>query len=312
MAKYKVVVTARSFGNTDEKAYRILEENDCEVKKIKAEDISTEIVDADAVIAGLEEYNEELISKAEKLKVISRYGVGYDKVDLETCKKHNVAVTFTPGANSESVADMAVCLMLACARNITEINSRLKKGESYRPAGVELFGKTLGIIGAGRIGKGVGKRCSGFNMNILCYDTYEDENFKKEYGAKYVSLEELLKESDFITIHSPLTPETRNMISTKELSLMKEDAIIVNTARGGIIDEEALYKALTEHRIRAAGLDVLEKDPSFESPLCELDNCIVTSHVAATTKEASSLMSTMAAENVVDILTTGTSRNKVV
>jgi len=311
---YKVIVTARSFGKTDSKAVDLLKANGCEVKKLEAADgpieeqLKKEIVDADAVIAGLEDYTPELIASAKNLKVISRYGVGYDKVDVAAAKEHGVAVTITPGANGDSVADLAVALMLDLARNVTVMDNSIKAKAQKRPSGLEMWQKTLGIVGAGRIGQGVGKRCRGFDMKILAYDMFESEAFKEETGAQYVDLETLLKESDFITIHSPLTPETENMISTEQFKMMKNNAIIVNTARGGIIDEAALYEALKTGEIRGAGLDATVDEPPYGSPLMELENCILTPHAGAATAEASSKMSYMAAENVLAVLQTGECR----
>lgn len=308
MAKYKVLVTARSFGNADQKAQDLLEANDCEVKKLTAADgpvseqLKKELPTADAVIAGLDEYGRELIESADKLKVISRYGVGYDKVDLQAAAEKKIAVTITPGANGDSVADMAVALMLNCARNVTVMDNGIKAKNQVRPSGVELWEKTLGVVGAGRIGKGVAIRCAGFKMRILCYDQYQDKAFAKEYGAEYVDFDTLIRESDFITIHSPLTPETKNMFSTEQFKVMKKDAILINTARGGIVDEAALYEALKNGEIRGAGLDATVDEPPYDSLLCELPNCILTPHAGAATKEASSKMSLMAAQNALDVL----------
>lgn len=311
MSRYKVVVTARSFGKTDAYATDLLKENDCEIVKLNEADgpieeqLKTAILDADAVIAGLEDYPKELIDSAEKLKVISRYGVGYDKVDLQAAGEKGVLVTITPGANGDSVADLAMALMLDLARNVTIMDNSIKGKAQRRPSGVEMYQKTLGVIGAGRIGQGVARRCRGFDMKILCCDMYQNEEFQKETNAEYVDLDTLLKASDFITIHSPLTPETENMISTREFKLMKKDAILVNTARGGIIDEAALYEALKSGEIRGAGLDATVEEPPYDSPLLELENCILTPHAGAATAEAGSKMSCMAAHNVVEALTSG-------
>lgn len=317
MGKYKVIVTARSFGKADDRALRLLEENDCEIVRLAAGDaafdqqMKEEIKAADAVIAGLDEYSKELIDSAAKLKVISRYGVGYDKVDVEAADRKGILVTITPGANGDSVADLAVTLMLDAARNVAFMDAAMKGKAQARPQGVEMWQKTLGVVGTGRIGQGVARRCRGFDMQILCYDIYENEAFKKECNARYVDLDTLLKESDFITIHSPLTPETQNMIGAREFDMMKNDAVIVNTARGGIIDEEALYEALKSGSIRGAGLDATVDEPPYDSPLMTLPNCILTPHAGAATKEASSKMSLMAAQNVIDVLRTGDCKYKV-
>ena len=315
---YKVLVTARSFGKADDRAIKLLKENDCEVIRLPEDGeenmrdlLEKEIVTADGVIAGLEEYDKNLIDSAGILKVISRYGVGYDKVDVDAARRKNIIVTITPGANGDSVADLAVALMLDVARNVTVMDDSFKSGEKKRPQGVELCGKTLGIIGTGRIGQGVARRSRGFNMEILCYDIYPNESFREEVNAKYVSLEELIRNSDFISIHSPLTDETRNMIGEKELKEMKQDAIIVNTARGGIIDEEALYYALKNGEIRGAALDALADEHKYPDKLVSLPNCILTPHAGAATKEAVSRMSYMAAENLVEVLKTGKCRYAV-
>lgn len=300
--KNKVVVTARSFGNSCSEAYEYLKEHDCEVVKIDAADLLDEIEDADAVIAGLEEYGAELVSRAGKLKVISRYGVGYDKIDLKAVHQKGIKVTITPGANGDSVADLAVALMLDVARNIAVMDRAMKAADQVRPAGAELWQKTLGVIGTGRIGQGVARRCRGFDMRVLCYDMYQDHDFEKQCGATYVSMEELVRESDFITLHVPFTAETENMFDEKLFGQMKKTAIIVNTARGGLINEEALYLALKEGRIRGAGLDATVEEPPYGSPLLSLDNCIITPHAGAATVEASNKMSLLAAQNVVDIL----------
>ena len=241
MAKYKVVITARSFGKADEKAYDCLREAGCEWIKLEESDgpleeqLKEAIRDADALIAGLEDIGADIIEQAKRLKVISRYGVGYDKVDLSAAKEKGIQVTITPGANGDSVADLAVALMLDVARNVTIMDTSIKSRSQRRPQGLEMYEKTLGIIGAGRIGQGVGRRCRGFNMKILAYDVFEDPAFKEETGAEYVDLDTLLREADFITVHSPLTEETHNMISTEQFKVMKKDAILVNTARGGVL-----------------------------------------------------------------------------
>lgn len=311
MTKYKVLVTARSFGKADDNAIKYLEENNCQVVRLTADDgsitekLKKELPMADAVIAGLEVYDKNLIDNATKLKVISRYGVGYDKVDLVAASDNDVLVTITPNANSDSVADMAVALMLNSARNISYMDQCMKDKNQQRPTGIEIWEKTLGVIGAGRIGQGVARRCKGFNMRILCYDKFPNEAFQKECDAEYVDIETIIKEADFITIHSPLNDETRNMFSTKEFKAMKKNTVIVNTARGGIIDEAGLYEALKNSEIAAAGLDVTIDEPPYDSPLLTLPNCTVVPHAGATTYEASSKMSMMAAQNVVEVLTTG-------
>ena len=311
MERYKVIITPRSFTGAGQGAVELLESNNCDVVRIAVNEeggwqrLCEEIKDADAVIAGLELYDEELILRGSKLKVISRYGVGYDQVDVKAAAAANIAVTITPGANGDSVADFAVALMLDAARNVTIMDTAMKKRCMARPQGAEMWNKTVGIIGTGRIGRGVARRCLGFQMRILGYDLFENDDFKMECGGTYVSFTELLRESDFITIHLPLTRKTERLIGMKELEMMKRTAILVNTARGGIIDEQALYQALDGGMIRAAALDATENEPAYYSPLINLSNCILTPHAGAATDEAGVRMSIMAAQNVVDVLRFG-------
>ncbi len=309
MGKFKVVITARSFGQGNDEPFRILRDNDCEAVKIavekplKAAELIPLIKDADALIAGNDEVSKEVIEAADNMKVISRYGVGYDNVDLEAAAKKGITVTNTPNTNDNSVADLAFALILSLARDIPKVNSMVKEGGWKRTMGTEIWNKTLGIVGLGRIGKGLVKRAKGFNMNILCYELYPDQQFGEEYGVKYCSLEEVLKNSDAISIHVPLLPSTKNLIGEKELAMMKPSAFIVNTARGGIINEQALYEALSKKVIAGAALDATEQEPPVGSPLLTLDNIIMTSHVGGYTSDAVTNMGVSAATNAVLVLT---------
>mgnify|MGYP000890492162 CR=1 FL=1 len=313
MAKYKVLVTARSFSSAGREALDYLWDHGCEVIRLQGgeEERKHLLPQVDAVIAGLESYDRAALESAPKLKVISRYGVGYDKVDLSAAKERGIAITITAGANENSVADLAVALMLACARNIPLMNESVKKGTAGRPIGLEMWRKTLGVVGVGRIGKGVVRRAAGFEMRILCYDMDPDRKFAAQYGAKYVDLDTLIRESDFITLHTPYNEKTKNMISERQLQSMKRSAVLVNTARGGLIDEEALYRALKDRMIYAAALDAVAAESSCSSPLCGLGNCILTPHAGATTVDAVCRMSMQAARNAVDVLETGTCRFSV-
>lgn len=308
MDTYTVLVTARSFAKSDPAPLWLLENAGCKV--LRPPEDGTEISPwlerhlpcADAVIAGLENYSRALLEQCENLKVISRYGVGYDAVDVEAALEKGIAVAVTPGANSDSVADLAVALMLAAGRHIPHMDASVKGGGKDRPLGMEMWRKTLGVIGTGRIGKGVIRRACGFDMQILCCDSYRDEDFVSSHNGRYVTLDELLRNSDFISIHAPLTEETRNMIGAEALRTMKRRAVIVNTARGGIVDEEALYHALKDGEIGAAALDATVVEPACDSPLCSLPNCILTPHAGATTYEAVRNMGMLAAQNALDVL----------
>lgn len=317
MSKYKVIVTAKAFDEVNNSATKMLEDFGCEVIRLKqdSEDmmdkLRREIVDADAVIPALEPYTEDLIASAPKLKVIARYGVGYDKVDVAAAHRHGVCVTITRGANAQSVADLAVGMMLNCARHISYMDSTIKAKDQQRPIGLELWEKTVGIIGTGTIGQLVAKRVSGFDTRILAYDVYKNEEFAKKYNVTYVDLDTLLKESDFITVHSPLNDDTRDMINTEQFKLMKKEAVLVNTARGGIVNEDALYEALKSGQIWAAGLDATVVEPPYASKLLELPNCTLTPHAGAATCESSLRVSKLAAEAVIEVLSTGKSQWEV-
>lgn len=308
MGKYKVIVTARSFGKGNREPFTILEESGCAVMKysndrpLSSDELIPLIDSADAIIVGNDQVDSKVISAGKRLKVISRYGVGYDNIDLNAAKERSIVVTNTPDTNTNSVADLAFALILSLERSIPVVSNMVKDGGWERILGTEVWGKTLGVIGLGRIGKGLVKRAKGFNMNIFCYDIYPDNAFARQYGVNYCTLEELLRKSDMISIHLPLLPSTKELIGEKELSMMKSTAIIVNTSRGGIIKEDSLYKALSNKMIAGAALDVMENEPPKDNPLLKLDNVIITSHIGGYTAEAVRNMGITAAKNVTLIL----------
>jgi D-3-phosphoglycerate dehydrogenase len=309
VSKYTVLATPRSFAKQDPQPLTLLESRGCQVIRLPIHDgdlreqLWEYLPQADGIIAGLESYDASLLERAKKLKVISRYGVGVDNVDISFTKARNIVVTNTPGANSDSVADLAVALMLCAARHVCQMNQRIHAGQEKKPlSGVEMWKKTLGIVGTGRIGKGVIARVGGFKMNVLAYDAYPDEGFMSSHNGKYVDLDTLFSESDFISLHAPLNEDTKSMVNQKRIALMKKDAILVNTARGGLIDEDALFNALKNGLIGAAALDALMNEPASNSPLASLENCILTPHAGAATLEAGLNMGMMAAQNLLDVL----------
>jgi glyoxylate reductase len=271
----------------------------------------------EGAIVALPPFDSEVINKAQKLKIISRHGVGYDSIDVKAAREKGIHVTVTPG-NSESVAEIAFGLILAVAREIPQAHSYVKdkrwreRADRMTFVGVELSGKTLGLIGLGRIGSLVAKIGRGFNMKLLYYDVVRNRKLEKELPIEYRSLSQLLTESDFVSIHVPLTNETRGLIGEKELKMMKRNAILVNTARGPIVNEKALYNALKDKWIAAAGLDVFEEEPiNQESPLLELDNIVFTPHIAGSTREARRRCAMMAVENTIQVLQGKTPQNTV-
>ena len=309
MSRFTVLATPRSFARSDPKPIQFLAENGCDVIRLPVgggdlhEQLMEYLPKADAVIAGLEPYDRGMLERGNRLKVISRYGVGYDKVDLTAARELGIKVAITPGANSASVADLAVALMLAAARNICPMNGAIRAGRQEKPiSGIEMYQKVLGVVGTGRIGKGVIQRVQGFQMEILANDEYPDQDFIQSHGGRYVDLDTLFQQADFITLHAPLTEKTANMVDARRLSMMKPTAVLVNTARGGIVDETALYEALRTHQIGAAALDATLVEPACGSPLAGLTNCILTPHAGAATTEASLNMGMLAAQNVLDVL----------
>jgi D-3-phosphoglycerate dehydrogenase len=245
----------------------------------------------------------EIIEAGKKLQVIARAGVGIDNVDIEAATRFGVVVVNAPTGNTVSAAEHAIALMLASARNIPEANKSLKSGTWKRNEfmGTEMRGKTLGIIGLGNVGSEVAKRAQSFEMKLLGIDPLVSVEYAQKLQVELVDLKRLLKEADFITLHIPLTPQTRTIIGAKELALCKPTARIINCARGGLIDEDALVAAIRQKKLAGAAIDVFEKEPVTESILFGEDNIIVTPHLGASTAEAQVLAARDVAEQIVDV-----------
>jgi glyoxylate reductase len=255
-----------------------------------------------------EKMNGEAMDAAgDGLRVIANMAVGYDNIDVGAATERGVIVTNTPGVLDETTADVAFMLVLAAARRLGEGERLLRAGkwEWWGPKqlrGLDVWGKTLGIVGMGRIGRAVARRGKGFGMEILYHNRSRNEEAEEELGAQYVGLEDLLRESDFVSIHTPLTDETRHLIGERELDLMAETAVLVNTSRGPVVDEAALAQALREGRIFAAGLDVYEGEPEVHPGLLELENVVLAPHIGSATVETRDRMATLAAENLAAVL----------
>jgi len=250
------------------------------------------------------------------LKVIANLAVGYDNVDLEAAKERGIVVTNTPSVLDETTADVAFMLLLAAARRLGESERVLRAGkwEWWGPKlfmGPDVWGKKLGIIGMGRIGQAVARRGRGFDMEVLYYNRSRNEEAEKELGARYLDFDELLRESDFVSIHTPLTDETRHLISASELEKMKPEAVLVNTSRGPVVDEAALAEALAEGSIFAAGLDVYEEEPKIHPNLLDLENVVLAPHIGSGSIETRDKMAVLAAENIVAVLSGEESKTPV-
>ncbi|UZQ82383.1 phosphoglycerate dehydrogenase [Thermoanaerobacter sp. RKWS2] len=304
----KILITPRSFGKTSNVPFEMLKKYDYEIirnesgKPYEESELINIIKDIDGIIVGLDKITSNVLKNAKKLKVITKYGVGMDNIDIEEAEKLGIKITFTPGANKESVADLAFSLMLCLSRNIIKLDNIVRSNKWEKIVGYEVYGKTLGIVGTGSIGKGVAKRATGFDMKILAYDKYPDYDFADKIGMKYVDKKTLLEESDFITLHIPLSDETYHFIDEEEFNIMKNTAYIINTSRGGIINENALYNALKDKKIAGAALDAFEEEPPLNSKLFELDNVILSPHCGASTKEATDRMGIMAVEGLISVL----------
>ena len=269
------------------------------------EELVERIKDADVVvnIRAYCKFPERVLEKAQSLKLISIFGAGTDNVDLEAASKLGIAVTNTPGASTEAVAEHALTLMLAVARRIPQIDRSVKEGRWVRGLVTQLYGKTLGIIGTGAIGSHLAKLGKGIGMNVIAWTFHPSAEKEKALAIRYVPLDYLLKESDVISIHLRLTEDTKGLIGEREFSLMKKTAILINTARAGIVDKEALIDALKNGKIAGAGLDVFHEEPiDPNDPILKLDNVVLTPHSAGQTREALEKGLSMLVENVKNYL----------
>jgi D-3-phosphoglycerate dehydrogenase len=312
MAEFKVVVTDDRYGNYDEENAVLKEIGVAvEVHDLGDEAETTRVLkDADGILLNLHRLPASVIGELERCRVISRYGVGYDNVSVEAATAKGIWVARVPDYCLEDVSDQAMALLLGCVRKVAYKDRRIREGAwnlhreqpSYRIAG-----KTLGLLGYGAIARTLHRKLSGFALGrVLVFDPYLDPKKIGENGAEAVNLRTLLKSSDYISIHAPLSDETRGMIGSRELSLMKKGAILVNTSRGPLVQENALAEALAEGRIAAAGLDVFETEPlPQDSPLRSLDNVILSDHAGWYSEESVSELKTKAAENVLAVLKGG-------
>ena len=296
-----------------ERGVDVLKKSTLNIVLTTKETLLAELADADALIVrSATRVTKELLEKAPRLRAVGRAGVGVDNIDLQEATKRGVLVMSTPGGNAVSVAEHTFALMLALARQVPKVDSALRDGKWEKSSsGTELRGKTLGLIGLGRIGGEVAKRAEAFDMRIIAYDPYISEAAAKELQVELVNLERLLAESDFISLHTALSPATTNMINAKSIQKMKKSARIVNAARGELIDEAALADALKSGRLAGAALDVFVEEPPKNSPLIGLPNVIGTPHIAGSTAEAQEEVGTQVAVQIRDYLTEGIIRNAV-
>lgn len=309
LKKAHVLVTATSYGKNDPRLKTELESQVGRVtynptgKPLDSDQLAELLPGVDGFIAGLDVIDGKALEKADRLKVIARYGVGVDNVDFDAARNKGVVVTNTPGANSVSVAELALALMLALARQIPVADDAVHEGNWPRLNGISIEGKTIGILGLGAIGKQLALRLRGFNCRVIAYDPFYEGTFAEENGVEMMKITDVISESDFLSLHLPLLAETRGMVNPDFLASMKKGAFLINTARGDLVDEEALYAALETGHLRGAGLDAfMLEPPDLNNPLLRLSQVITTPHLGAQTDGATSNMGWIALHDCLAVL----------
>jgi glyoxylate reductase len=288
-----------------------------ECRALSKEELCHNLQGMDGVICMLHDrFDQEVIDCLSGVKVLANYAVGYNNIDLEYAASKGIVVTNTPGVLTNATADLAWALLFATARLIPEADHYVRDGKfkGWLPTlylGQEITGKTLGIIGAGRIGSNFAKKAKGFDMKILYYNRRRDLQLEADTGATYVDKDQLLREADFVSLHVPLTAETKAMIGAKELKMMKKHAILINTSRGPVVDEQALVEALKTGTIWGAGLDVYENEPEVHPELLNLKNVVLAPHIGSATTETREKMAALVVENILAVLKGGVAPNRV-
>ncbi len=302
--KEKILTTPRSYGKDMPELFAQLEAAGYEVVRnttggiLSKAQMQEMLSGCAGVIVGVDPLDAEVLACAPQLRAVAKYGVGVDNIDLEYCKAHDIKVSRTVGANSEAVADYALALMLAVARRVPEIDRKCRRLNWGKITTRDVSHATLGLFGLGAIGRHVAQRAQGFGMKVIAYDPYWPEAFAVEHDIERAEPETIFRTADFISLHLPLMPETEGFVGEAELEMMKKDAVLINTARGGLVDEKALLKALQEKRIYGAGLDAFAHEPPEDDAWFELDNVVLGSHCAASTTGATQNMGRMATENL--------------
>jgi D-3-phosphoglycerate dehydrogenase len=316
---FKVFSTSRSFGKYCKSAVKMIEEiATLELnpysRAMKKDELLEIVPNIDAIILGHDQFDREIILAAKKLKIIARHGVGVDNIDIKTATERKIPITITPMANADSVADHTIALMLALLRKVPEAHNSMIDGywEPKKFIGIELSKKIVGIIGLGKIGFKVAERLQGFGVKIIVYDPFVKMEALKRIKGTQVDLDTLVRNADIITIHCPYTKETENLIDKKEFELMKKNVTIINTARGEIVNESALYEFLKKNKSAKAALDVYtEEPPSEHFKLRMLKNILLTPHISAYTKEAIEKMDLMNARDILLVLDSKKPKNLI-
>lgn len=300
-----MLATARSFCRHDGPHLALLRDDGCDVdlaaqdRPLRVDELATRIRGYDGAILGLDACDASVFAAADRLRAVSRHGVGVDAIDLAAASARGVIVTNTPGTNAVAVAELAIGLMFALARDLPRATASAKARRFERTTGWELAGRTLGLIGYGAIGREVARRADVLGMRVLAHDPYASDGFAPAVASE---LEPLLRASDVVSLHAALTPDTRRLLNADRLALMPPHAVLVNTARGDLVDEEALHDALRYGRLAGAALDAFAHEPPSDSPLLDLDVVIATPHLGAATRESIERTALLAARNLADVL----------
>lgn len=307
---WKVLITARTINDVGQQAQGILTEGGCEMVvppklgPLKADELRKAIAGLDAALVSPDDYSAEVLATAElsNVKIISRWGVGYDSIHIPTATQQGIVIGYTPGMLDETVADYTFALLLGVARRIHEGHASMRAGEWSASWGHDVFNKTLGIVGLGRIGSAVAKRASGFNLRVLAYDPFPKPELAQKLGVKYLSLDELLEQSDFVSLHAAVTPQNKGLIGEAQLRRMKRDAYLINAGRGALLDESALLRALSEGWIAGAALDTFTLEPmATDHPFRTAPNVLLCPHQASFARETGERVSNTAAQAIVDL-----------
>ncbi len=307
---WKVLITARTINDVGQEAQQILKQGGCELVippklgPLKADELRSVIAGMDAALVSPDDYSPAVLTSPELagVKIISRWGVGYDSIHIPTATQQGIVIAYTPGFLDETVADYTFALLLGMARRIQEGHLVMRAGEWRCTWGHDVFNKTLGIVGLGRIGAAVAKRASGFNMRLLAYDPYPNLELGAKLGVQFVTLDELLVQSDFVTLHAALTPQNKGLIGEAQLRKMKPDSYLINAGRGALLDESALLRALTENWIAGAALDTFAIEPmAADHPFRKAPNVLLCPHQASFARETGQRVSNAAAQAIVDL-----------
>ena len=308
IAMKKIVIAKPFYAKNSPTGYRMLVEKGYEIvlnphnRDYTQDEIIEVVGDIDGIIADSEPWGEQTLSAAPKLKIISRYGVGMDSVDTQACQRHGVMVTNCPGLNSNAVAEQAVALLLSAIRKIPLLNAKTKSGQWPKELFKEIDSHTVGILGFGGIGQKVAKKLGGFDCRIVAYDKFPDEGAARSLNVELLSFDQLLKQSDFISVHMPLLPETKHCINAETIAKMQDGVIIVNTSRGPIVDEAAMAQVVKSGKVLTFATDVFEQEPPRKDlSLFELEGCICTPHSAANTYENEERTGIATAQVLIDV-----------